>query len=214
MDIETAVKRLNSQLPLKARQEQLPGALKTLHQNILNSLVEQGCLPPPDELKVVLTAENINDGLQRLAADDLIVLDADGKLPVGAYPVTIETTPHEIKVNGHTIHAMCALDAVSVAPMFDESVTIKSKCRVSNIPITISMQGSQVLQVQPADVVVGVRWQMPSGAAAHSMCMEMVFVKDRQVAEAWQNGDTENISLFTLSEAIEFGKAFFLPLME
>jgi mercuric reductase len=64
-----------------------------------------------------------------------------------------------------------------------------------------------------AEVTVGIRWQMPSAVAAHSMCMEMVFLKDRQTAEAWQNGDTENISLFSLPEAVAFGETFFLPLM-
>jgi hypothetical protein len=44
--------------------------------------------------------------------------------------------------------------------------------------------------------------------------MEMVFLKDRQTAEEWQDGDTENVSLFTLPEAVEFGKRFFLPLLD
>jgi hypothetical protein len=76
------------------------------------------------------------------------------------------------------------------------------------------MQGSSILEVQPgADVTVGIRWQMPSAVAAHSMCMQMVFLKDRQTAQAWQHGDTDNISLFTLPEAVMFGKGFFLPLL-
>jgi mercuric reductase len=76
------------------------------------------------------------------------------------------------------------------------------------------MQGSDILAVQPtADVIVGIRWQMPTAVAAHSMCMEMVFLKDRPTAEAWQAEDKENISLFSLPEAVVFGKAFFSPLL-
>lgn len=214
MDIQAAVNKLNSQLPLKARQDLLPAALKTGHQNVLVSLVKQGRPPSHDELKVQLGVENIEDSLQRLGSDDLVVLGTDGKHLVGAYPVTIENTAHKIRVNGNTIHAMCALDAVSVAPMFDTEVIIESTCCVSKTSITIHMQGSKILEAQPTEgVMVGIRWQMPSGAAAHSMCMEMVFLKDRQTAETWQNGDTENVSLFTLSEAVAFGKAFFLPLL-
>ena len=215
MDIQAAVDRLNSQLPLKARQDRLSPELKAAHQNVLYSLVKKGRPPTREELAQQLGTDKLQAGLQKLGADDLIVLDSAGENPVGAYPITVEPTPHKITVNGHSIQAMCALDAVSVAPMFDAEVAIDSTCRVSNTAITIRMRGSEILAAQPSeDVTVGIRWQMPAGAAAHSMCMEMVFLKDRQTAEAWQDGDTENIALFTLPEAVEFGKRFFLPLLD
>jgi hypothetical protein len=215
METQAAVDRLNSQLPLKARQDKLSPQLKTAHQNVLYSLVKQGRPPTEEELAQQLGEDNVQAGLRTLGEADLIVLDAEGKHPLGAYPVTVETTPHKITVNGNTIHAMCALDAVSVAPMFDAEVHIESTCHVSNTPITIRMQGDNILDAQPSsDVTVGIRWQMPSGAAAHSMCMEMVFLKDSQAAEAWQDADTDNISLFSLPEAVAFGKAFFLPLLD
>jgi mercuric reductase len=215
MEIQAAVDRLNSQLPLKPRQDKLSPQLKSVHQNVLYSLVKQGRPPSQDELAQQLGKDNVEDSLRTLGKEDLIVLDADRKHPLGAYPVTIEPTPHKITVNGHTIHAMCALDAISVAPMFDTEVQIESTCHASKTPIVIRMQGSKILETQPsANVTVGIRWQMPSDVAAHSMCMEMVFLKDRQTAVAWQDGDTENISLFTLPEAVEFGKAFFVPLLD
>jgi mercuric reductase len=110
---------------------------------------------------------------------------------------------------------MCALDAVSVAPMFDTNVVIESECRVTKTPITIRMHGSKILEAIPTPgIIIGIRWQMPSGAAAHSMCMEMVFLKDSKTAKDWQGGDVDNSSLFSLPDAVEFGKAFFLPLLE
>lgn len=213
--IATAIARLNSQLPLKARQRQLPTSLIAAHRLVLRSLVGKGRAPNVDELHSVLGDEELVSALQRLGADDLVVLDKAGSAPVGAYPVTIEKTPHRISVNGHHIYAMCALDAVSVAPLFAAEVQIDSVCHVSGTPILIRMRKSAILDVQPGDdVSIGIRWQMPSGVAAHSMCMEMVFLKDRQTALTWQAGETEYKSLFTLAEAIEFGKGFFLPLFE
>ena len=215
MEIQAALARLNSQLPLKARQDRLPATLKSMHQQVLRSLVSQGRPPGEAELKTSLGENNFTSALQRLGADDLVVLDAKSRLPLGAYPLTSEHTPHKITVNGHTIHAMCALDAVSVAPMFGADVVIESSCHLSKTPIVIHMHGNDIINVQPtAEVTIGIRWQMPSAVAAHSMCMQMVFLKDRQTALAWQQGDTENISLFTLPDAVEFGKAFFLPLLD
>jgi len=214
MDITAAVTRLNIQLPLKARQSRLSSALKAAHRAILTSLIQQGRPPAENELIAILGEENLVDSLQRLGAADLVVLDASSQWPVGAYPVTIEQTPHTVHVNGNTIHAMCALDAVSVAPMFATEVVIESTCHVTRTPITIRMRNDRLLEAKPtADVMIGIRWQMPSAVAAHSMCMQMVFLRDRQTAVNWQVGDTENISLFTLPEAIEFGKAFFMPLL-
>jgi hypothetical protein len=215
MDIQTAHARLATQLPLKARQDQLSATLKSAHQLVLTSLVKQGRPPNQAELMAVVGEENLTAGLRRLGADDLIVLDQNGKLPVGAYPVTSEITPHKISVNGHCIYAMCALDAVSVAPMFNTRVLIESTCQVSRKPICIHMHGSDVVEAQPsAEVTIGIRWQMPSAVAAHSMCMQMVFLKDRQTASIWRQGDPGQISLFTLPDAVALGKAFFLPLFD
>lgn len=177
-------------------------------------MATQGRPPGSDELKQVAGIENIQAGLQRLAADDLIVLDTGGKRILGAYPLTLEITPHKVVLNGHSLYAMCALDAMSVAPMFAAEVQIESSCNLSHIPIVIHMRGSNILHVQPgAGVMVGIRWQMPSAVAAHSMCLQMVFLKDRQTADEWRQADSEHISLFTLPEAVTFGKAFFLPLL-
>lgn len=213
MDIQAAVARLNRQLPLKARQTQLAPALKNLHQAILRGFIEHGRAPTQSELKAQFHGIDVEESLGKLAEADLIVLDKKGNFPVGAYPVTNEKTAHQIVVNGHTIHAMCALDALSVAPMFNETVSISSVCHVNHTPVRIQMQGDTLLDARPDDAIVGIRWQMPTAVAAHSMCMEMVFLENRTTAKQWQDGDTENISLFTLSEAVAFGKGFFLPLM-
>lgn len=212
--IQAAVARLNSQLPLKARQEQLIPALKGLHQYILHFLATHGRPPDNDELKQVSGIKKLDDCLLQLGSDDLVVLNPDGRRILGAYPLTTEVTPHKVTLNKHSLFAMCALDAVSVAPMFATAVQITSSCHTSNIPISIHMRDSDILQVEPGmGVMVGIRWQMPSAVAAHSMCLQMVFLKDRQTAEAWRQGDRDHISLFTLSEAVAFGMAFFLPLL-
>lgn len=214
MDIKQAVARLNTQLPLKARQDKLDSELRALHQAVLHSLIYCGRPPALDEVSQLVGEKNIDSALQRLATDDLVVLDAAGKHIVGAYPLTIEQTSHCIAVNGKNIFAMCALDAVSVAPLFDTKVEIESYCYVTQESIAIVMQGAEVRKVQPSPGIrVGVRWQIPSGAAAHSMCLEMVFLINHHVAREWQHGDIANKSIFDLSQAVEFGRQYFVPLL-
>jgi mercuric reductase len=213
--IINAVQRLNDQLPLKLRQTALPPELANVHRVTLASLANQGRPPNREELQELLAGGDVDAALTRLANDDLIVLDSTGTEIAGAYPMTTETTPHHLRVNRQPVNAMCALDSLSVGPMFNAEVEISSRCHVTGTAITIHMQGETLLEVSPSpDVHVGVRWQNPSACAAHSMCLEMVFLKDLPTALEWQAGDTENTSLFSLQDAIAFGAGFFTPLLQ
>jgi len=209
------VQRLNSQLPLKLRQAALPPELANVHRATLASLANQGRPPNREELQELLAGEDVDAALTRLANDDLVVLNAAGTDIAGAYPMTTETTPHHLRVNQQPVNAMCALDSLSVGPMFNAEVEISSHCQVTGTAITIHMQGESLQEVSPSpDVHVGVRWQNPSACAAHSMCLEMVFLKDQPTALEWQAGDTENTSLFNLQDAVAFGAGFFTPLLQ
>lgn len=212
--ISAAVARLNGQLPLQDRQRKLAPTLAQVHRCIIRSLVEEGRPPNRQEIRELLGGGDVDAALERLKSDDLIVLNTEGNEAVGAYPVTIEDTPHRVTVNGHDIHAMCALDALSVGPMFQAEVDIQSRCQLTGEPIHIRQQDQEILLAEPSgDIQVGVRWQNPTDCAAHSMCLEMVFLKDRQAGEEWRGEDNESFSLFSLDEAVAFGAAFFVPLM-
>lgn len=213
--ISNSVERLNSQLPLKSRQAALPPGLASVHRATLISLAEQGRPPNRNELDNLLGGGDIDAALARLASDDLVVLNAEGTGIVGAYPLTTEVTTNYLRINGQPVNAMCALDALSVGPMFNAEVEISSRCHVTGTAITIHMQGGTLQGIKPSpDVHVGVRWQNPTACAAHSMCMEMVFLKDQPTALEWQAGDTESISLFNLEDAVAFGAEFFTPLLQ
>jgi hypothetical protein len=211
--VEAAVERLSRQLPLAARQRELPPELASLHRAILSSLFERGRPLTREECAPLLAATSVDEALARLGAADLIVLAANGRDVAGAYPMTTEPTPHQLILPGRSVHAMCALDALSVTPMFGGAVEIRSACRVSGEPVVILEQDATILDAAPA-VLVGVAWQKPCGGhAAHSLCREMVFLKDAAAAQSWHGGDLANHSVFTLAEAVEFGSRFFTPLV-
>ncbi len=214
MSVTQAVERLRGLLPLQQRQQALPREWAAIHRSVLRSLAERGRAPGRAEIAHRLGDGDVDALLARLGEDDLVVPDATGREIAGAYPMTTEATAHCLRVNGQAVNAMCAVDALSVAPMFDAQVEIDSQCHVSATPLQIRQSGSRLLENAPsADIRVGVRWQDPQACAAHSLCMEMVFLRDAEIACQWQQGDTDNISLFSLADAIALGAGFFLPLV-
>lgn len=214
-DIPRSVERLASQLPLKARQDQLDASLRAAHQTILLSLVNNGSPPSTTKLAKIVGEGNVSAAIQTLAKNDLVVMDKTSENLVGAYPVTTERTAHQITVNGHKIYAMCALDALAVAPMFNTKVQIESICHKTGTDVFIEMNGHRLVKALPSnDVKLGVRWQMPQGVAAHSMCLQMVFFVNEHIALDWQNGNSKEITIFSLEEGVEFGSLFFKPLMK
>ncbi len=212
--VAPSVLRLNQLLPLKARQDRLPPVLQALHRAVIASLVTHGRPPERSEVAATVGADQVDAALARLGDDDLIVLAADCSEILGAYPVTSEVTPHQIHVNGHRIYGMCALDALAVSPIFDQPVEIRSQCRATGEAVYISQAGECILEAQPPEVRVGVRWQRPfGGSAAHSLCMEMVFLRDDDAAAAWHGGDLAQHSIYTLEQAVAFGTLYFTPLL-
>ncbi|MBI5589436.1 MAG: alkylmercury lyase family protein [Deltaproteobacteria bacterium] len=212
--VTEAVERLNHLLPLKSRQEKLPEDVRSVHRGILKGFVTLGRPLNREEILALLHATDFETGLKRLSGDDLVVLDSDGKNVIGAYPMTSEKTAHRLTVSQVTVNAMCALDALSVSPMFGHEVTINSHCCITGDPIVIHQKNRRILAAKPSeDVHVGVRWQSTCGCAAHSLCMEMVFLRDETVARTWQGDNADSCWIFPLPEAVEFGAAFFTPLM-
>lgn len=233
-DLFGALQRLNNLLPLKKRQQALPKPLAHVHRLILRSLAERGRPLTSDEIAAVLGSRaSALHAMAVLGSNDLVVLDTpvvkdeaghklamqnpDGKI-VGAYPMTTAQTPHKVKVGGPTgqeIYAMCAVDALAISQMFGVETCIDSKCHASGEPIYICQKGAEIVEARPSrDIRVGIRWQHFSAAAAHTLCTEMVFLKDGTVAANWKSKDPEAIELFTLPEAVEYAAAFFLPLLE
>jgi hypothetical protein len=214
MEVQQAVDKLNSLLPLAARQQQLDPELRHLHQLILHTFVEQGRPLPITDAADHLAQHSVRQAFQLLAKQDLIVLDVEQQMIMGAYPMTYEVTPHIVEVNGHAINAMCALDALAVAPMFGIATRIKSSCVISGESVLIRMLGEQVESLEaPADLHVGIRWQSPCGAAAHSLCRDMVFLGGQEAVYKWQQRSEAEGSVFDIPAAVAIGAAFFRPLL-
>ncbi|MCP3665258.1 MAG: hypothetical protein GY696_22630 [Gammaproteobacteria bacterium] len=212
--ITHAVNRLNSILPLKVNQQALGEPLRKLYKELLRAYVEKGRTLSRDEM--AQWVDDVDLAVQVLKESDLAVFDEAGE-PIGAYPFTMEQREYKLLINGRTVHSMCAMDSLSVAPMFDISLEINSVCRVTGDAVRIQQQGYKILNPDEVrGIYFGISWSAVSSCCpcADGLCTEMIFLKGESVANQWQGEDPESRELFTLDEAIDFGARFFVPLME
>ncbi len=211
--IQKALKRLHDILPLQESQDRCSPQVKALHQQILRSFVERGRILTREEMTTFV--DHLPEALELLRQYDMVTLSPNGD-PIGAYPFTMSERGHIVHVNGQLLHAMCALDALAIGPMFQERTRITSQCRVTADPIEIWMSGETVQNLEEVgNTHIGIGWAAVNAqsSCADSLCLEMIFLRDKGTAESWLAGTTEDRESFTLQEAVQFASLFFVPLM-
>lgn len=211
-DVSTALKRLDSILPLVTGLKALSKNDAALYCKLLNSYVQQGRTLSRDEVTELVN--NVDQSLTNIASNKLIVLDAEGN-PSGAYPFTSEEREHKVQINGLMVHCMCALDALAVSPMFNKPTVIDSQCRVTGEPIHLEQDGTS-FSSGTLDAWFGINWGAAASdtVCAASLCMEMMFLANEKVAHDWLAESPETREIFDLSSAVAFAAGFFVPLAE
>jgi hypothetical protein len=210
--LEKALNRLRRILPLKERQEECSKPIRDLHQHVLRSFVTRGRILAREEM--AQRVSNLEDAINVLRDSELMVFSEEG-MPVGAYPFTMEAREHKVWVNSHQVYAMCALDALAVSPMFGMKTCIASRCRITGDPVNIQQSGKTIENPDEAgDIHLGIAWGAADADAccADSLCMEMMYLRDGNIARHWLAEDVGSREIFTLPEAVEFAAEFFVPL--
>ncbi len=211
-EVNTALKRLDSILPLISGLKSLGGDDAALYCKLINSYAQQGRTLTRDEVDELVG--NAEQALNNIVDSKLIVLDADGN-PAGAYPFTSEQREHKVHINGVTAHCMCALDALAVSPMFKAPTVIDSQCRVTGEKVHIEQNGTE-FSGGTLDVWFGINWGAAASdtVCAASLCMEMMFLANESVAREWMAESPETREIFDLPSAVDFAAGFFVPLAE
>ncbi|RLA41607.1 MAG: hypothetical protein DRR42_24500 [Gammaproteobacteria bacterium] len=211
-EVTVALKRLDSILPLLSGLQSLNAEDTALYCKLLNNYVEQGRTLSREE--AASHVSNVNQSLSNIVESKLIVLDAGGN-PFGVYPFTSEEREHKVHINDVTAHCMCALDALSVSPMFNAPTVINSQCRVTGNAVYLEQTGTN-FSAGTLDVWFGINWGAAASenVCAESLCMEMIFLTNETIAREWLAQSPDTLEIFDLKSAVEFSTAFFVPLTD
>jgi hypothetical protein len=151
-------------------------APQAAHQTILRTFAATGRPPERGALDDDLLAE--------LHDLDAIRIAPDGRIAV-AHPFSVTPTRHRVRIGDRIeVHAMCAIDALGIAPMLGEDTRIDSVDVTSGLPIGVAMTGGSTTW-DPADAVVFV------GMGAGCCCDHLNFFTDIAAAQAWSAAHPE-----------------------
>jgi len=173
----------------RTRAEPLAQHERTVHQAILRAFAATGHPPTREDLDAAATDTpgRTAAALRALHNTDAIRLAPDGKVAV-AYPFSATPTRHRVRIGdpaeGVDVHAMCAIDALGIAPMLDEHTRTESVDAATGQPITVTISGGETLW-EPASAVVFVGAEAAGGPSADCCCDYLNFFTDRQTAQRW-----------------------------
>lgn len=185
--------------------------LRTVHQAVLRSFAQTGGPPEMSLLEGAAAPFDAARALAELAAGDFLYLDDAGRI-TAAYPFSALPTAHRVQITGGaSTYAMCAIDALGIAPMVDSTVVIQSADPSTGQPITVTVDGSNS-EWHPRTAVVfdGRTGSEPAGPSAETCCGYMNFFATRAAAAAWAHAHPEITGgILSQDRAIEAGKQIF-----
>jgi hypothetical protein len=168
----------------------------------------------PSDAEVREAAERLGidpeQGLGTLAREDLVHRGPDGEITV-AYPFSGRPTAHRVRFGGgQEVYAMCAIDALGIAPMFGEQIDVESRDPVSGdeIRARVAPDGAAEWWPQSAVVVAGVLDRQSD--SCRGCCPVLNFFTSPANAERWLSEHPQvRGDMISLLEATAAGQAVF-----
>lgn len=189
----------------------LGDAERQLYLWILRGFAAEG---PPRSADVQTETDRLGldlpAALAALSREDLVHADERGEIVV-AYPFSGRQSAHRVRFpGGHQAYAMCALDALGIAPMFEEPIEVESRDPLSGeeVHVQVAPDGTAAWSPQAAVVVTGA---IRRGDDAWGGCCPVLnFFASRGNAERWLDAHPQvRGHPITLSEVAAAGKVIF-----
>jgi Alkylmercury lyase len=149
-------------------------------------------------------------GLKTLAREDLVHRGSNAEITV-AYPFSGRPNAHRVRFStGHEVDAMCAIDALGIAPMFGEPIEVDSCDPVSGGEIRARVAPDGTVEWWPESAVVVAGAIRSQADACRGCCPVLNFFVSPANAERWlaQHPEVRG-NMITMHEAAAAGRAVF-----
>jgi hypothetical protein len=195
-----------------ARRARLEDAEREFYFWILRRFASHGT---PSSTDTAAAAERLGldrkAALTKLADEDLIHVDENGEVVV-AYPFSGRPTAHKVRFeSGREAYAMCAIDALGIAPMFDQAIEIASVDPLTGeaVRATITPEGEGTWEPRSAAIVAGVIDR--SDESFRGCCPALNFFASAESGNRWLKDPHRGVrgQVVSMPEAIAAGRAVF-----
>jgi len=123
--------------------------------------------------------------------------------------ISLLPSSHKFQVNGKTLYAWCAYDAIYAPGVIGSDAVIDSVDPITNEPIRIKVSPDGVMKSKPEGVVatvVGMEADARGGAES-PRCNQMHFFVSEENARKW-SVDYPNVSIMTVDQMFEVAREF------
>lgn len=155
-----------------------------LYRTLVDGLLATGGFPAAPELaaRLGVLEARVGELLDELVTGDWAGRDAAGDL-AALYPFSATPTGVRVRVGGAERHAMCAIDALGIAPMLGATVALSAACRVCDAPLRLTVAPGGVESRDPAGIAVVYR--LTPGPAHLARCRATRFVCSPAHGHVW-----------------------------
>jgi hypothetical protein len=151
-----------------------------------------------------------DEALAALARDDLVHNDGVGR-PLVAYPFSARERGHRVLIGGlHEVDAMCAIDALGIAPMLALPIEVRSRDPISGREVHVQLHPGKQAGWQPNQAVVLAGSTRCDGPSFGGCCDVLKFFETAENAEHYLRKHPEiNGAPITIPVAAEAGRVVF-----
>ena len=168
----------------------------------------------PSSVELRAAAEHfgleVGSALKTLAHEDLVHRGADDEIAV-AYPFSGRPTAHRVRVpGGHEVAAMCAIDALGIAPMLGEAIEVASRDPLSGGAIRAEVAPDGAASWEPTAAVVVAGALDRCEESFRGCCPALNFFASSDNAERWLAKHPEvRGRVVSMKDAITAGRTVF-----
>jgi len=169
---------------------------------------------PPDANAISECAQSLGldhvAALAALAREDLVHFDDEGAILV-AYPFSARPRGHRVLIdNDRSVEAMCAIDALGIAPMLNLPIEVTSRDPATGTEIWVRLHPGEGAWWEPETAVVLAGSSRCEGPSFRGCCDVLNFFESRESVDQYVREHTEVKGLpISIADAIEVGRAIF-----
>jgi alkylmercury lyase len=145
----------------------------------------------PVALEEIAAASGKSPEEVRAALDRFPSAECDEQGRVVGLGLTLRLTPHRLELEGRTLFAWCALDALLFPVLLGRPASIESPCRGTGEPVHIELTPAGIEMVEPPSAVVSIVAARDPATIRRVGCNNTHFFSSPEAASRWSEKHPE-----------------------